>query len=56
MNAIRILWLRFQAAMHSVDAYLYRQQGRYIEAADAECRAYECERQISLLSINEAQA
>lgn len=45
-------WLRFEYKWHMVDEYLYGNQGRWLEAANARCRALDCQRLLDVWSIN----
>ena len=44
--------LRLECGFHRTDIYLAKLRGDHLFAADAECRADDCIRELALLDIN----
>lgn len=52
LSAIYVGWLKLEYRWHLADAYLARQRGENAIAADCDCRAYACQRELSILNLN----
>ena len=42
----------FEMHWHDVDVYLFALREMHIEAADSECRKYDCERALQVMRLN----